>query len=30
VECGEDLDMADHADWAEACVIRPARGGPGL
>ncbi len=26
VEPGEDLDLGDHADWCDACLIRPANG----
>jgi len=25
VEPGEQLDLADHADWCDACLIRPAK-----
>ena len=28
VEPGEDLDLGDHADWCEACFIRPAKSEP--
>jgi hypothetical protein len=27
VEPGEDLDLGDHADWADACLIRQAGAG---